>query len=137
MAITAALVCSPSSLSAATNVLGGGVKVNVACTVTNGDAVDVSVLTCRPFAGKNDPVQFGSPPIFPGTNVNVTAGGTLVLNWTVIFFVPQWAVVSGMPGTFPTATYVLGALLTTTSLVTLGDVAAATASFTITAPTAP
>ena len=49
MAITAALVCSPSSLSAATNVLGGGVKVNVACTVTNGDAVDVSVLTCRPF----------------------------------------------------------------------------------------
>lgn len=131
MAISAALVCTPSSV---TNPLGGAKYIDVACTVTNTNSSDVTVLGVHPFVDRTAPVALGKPPIMPGQYVTVPAsGGTLVLHWGAEFFSPTWAS-AGFPQDFASSAYTLGAIVYTSD----GSVTtASTASFTVTAPAAP
>lgn len=88
MAKTAAI-----ALSSATCKVGESVGVEL--TVTNGDAEDCTVVECSPVGRANGaalpgnaPILLGLPPIAPGQDRTVPAGGTLVLRWTATPLAP-------------------------------------------------
>ena len=140
MTISASIALTPSSLSAATpytsstNVLGGGMKFDIAITVTNTNATDVQVTAIQCFAGITDPIEIGQFPVFPGSANNVAAsGGTNVFHANAILLNPSWAS-SGFPQSLSSYTATIGATVYTSDGTATS---ASTATFALTAPAAP
>lgn len=154
MAVTGAIVCTPSSLTlpfgnssgpsaaagapAGRPLASGGVPyVDCALTLTNGGSVDVQILSCDPYIGigtKPAPGNIGAPFVSQGAAVNIPASsGTLVLHFGFVPFMPAFAA-DGHAGTYSTLTYTIGAFCRfsdgTTAL-------SSTATLVVTAPAAP
>jgi hypothetical protein len=91
MAITATIAVSPSSVAA-----GVSPPVNVVLTVSNSGADDVNITSITPIVEPTSdtkgsvPVSMGVPPLGPGRNVTVPAGGSLVVPWSLSVHGPQY-----------------------------------------------
>lgn len=145
MAVTGAIVCTPSALTMPWGATGsgqtnqGGIPiVDCALTLTNGGTSDVQITACEPYsqlsgAGATSDA-LGVPPVSQGANTLITAsGGTLVLHFGFRPNAPTFAS-DGLPGSYSSLTYTLGAFCKfsdgTTAL-------SATQTIVITAPVAP
>ena len=90
MAITATLSLSPSTVKA-----GVSAPVNVILVVSNSGTDDVKITNIRPIAEPNGstkgsvPINLGHPPLGPGRNVTVAAGGSLTVTWSLVVHGPQ------------------------------------------------
>lgn len=120
MAVTGAIVCTPSALTMPWGATGsgqanqGGIPVvDCALTLTNGGAADVQITACEPYAQINGagavPCLLGVPPVSRGATVNIPASsGTLVLHFGFRPEAPTFAS-DGLPGSYSSLTYTLGA----------------------------
>lgn len=145
MAVTGAIVCTPSALTMPWGATGsgqanqGGIPVvDCALTLTNGGAADVQIIACEPYAQLNGAGAtsnaLGVPPVSQGALTLITAsGGTLVLHFGFRPDAPTFAS-DGLPGSYSSLTYTIGAFCQfsdgTAILVT-------TQTIVITAPVAP
>lgn len=112
MAITASIAvsnASPVSMQ----------KIAATCTVSNSGGADVLVTGCQPLYYGNGSQStgpsgaIGVPPLGPGMNLTVPAGGTLKLTWDLVAFKPQGGYV-GNPAEFGQAElYLAGATIYT------------------------
>jgi hypothetical protein len=146
MAVTGAIVCTPSSLTlpwggnpstGSQSTQGTVVTVDCALTLTNGGSSDVQVTACEPYALLNSagaaPCALGIPPVGQGQSVNVPASGTLVLHFGFRPYLPQFAS-DGLAGGLASVTYTLGAFCKFSD----GTIAlSSTQTIVITAPAAP
>lgn len=92
MAITATIALTPSSVSA-----GASPPVTVTLTVSNSGASDVTINYIVPIAEPNGstkgsvPIGMGVPPLGPGMDTTVPAGGSLKVTWALVVHGPQAA----------------------------------------------
>jgi hypothetical protein len=85
MAITATIALTPSTI-----VAGNPKGVTAELTVSNSGSDDVTIRNVTPIAEVHGGsaasvcVASGVPPIGPGFNITVPAGGSLVIPWGVV-----------------------------------------------------
>lgn len=128
MAITAAIALSAATCTAEQ-------PIGVVCTVTNGNASSVDVMsvtpTMTPASATKQSVSSaqGLSPVGPGMTVAVAASGTLALAWTVV---PHAPAAGGGLANPASHVYDVGALVYTSD----GSITAATiATLTVSNPT--
>ena len=92
MAITATIALTPSTVKA-----GASPPVTVTLTVSNSGASDVTITNIVPIAEPHSstkgsvPIGMGVPPLGPGMDVTVPAGGSLKVTWALVVHGPQAA----------------------------------------------